>query len=320
MAKILILAETNGRRLKTVCLEILSHIDESHQRDILIFGDLSQSLSEELARYGANQIICLKSDALKYYSPEGHAEVMSNYIKEYNYDYIFSGSTALGKDLLPRVSGLLQAGMISEVTEFHLKDEVFTGVRPLFSGKCLTKVQFEGSPPYFVTVRSNAMGLSKNPVPGPGTVVDVPVKINNLRLVVQEIVRGTSQKLDLTEAHIIISGGRALKSAQNFKILEDLADVLNASVGASRAAVDAGFAPHAMQVGQTGKTVAPSLYIACGISGAIQHLAGMRTSHVIVAINTDPEAPIFSKADYGIIGDLFKIVPLLTEEFKTLLN
>ncbi|MBP9674305.1 MAG: electron transfer flavoprotein subunit alpha/FixB family protein [Bacteriovoracaceae bacterium] len=177
-----------------------------------------------------------------------------------------------------------------------------------------------GPKPYFATIRPNALGLSQNLSESSAEMVDKNITMDKPKASVIQIVKGQSEKLDLTEANIIVSGGRSMKNKENFKILFELAEVIGATVGASRAAVDSGYAEHSMQVGQTGKTVSPSLYIACGISGAIQHLAGMRTSKIIVCINNDPEAPLFSKADYGIVGDLFTIVPLLTEEFKRLLH
>ncbi|MBC7335306.1 MAG: electron transfer flavoprotein subunit alpha/FixB family protein, partial [Clostridia bacterium] len=188
--------------------------------------------------------------------------------------------------------------------------------RPIYAGKAITKVEVAG-PPVLATMRPNVLGIA--PVtPRTPEVVAHSVQLDpaSLRQLVKEVVRKTAGRVELTEADIIVAGGRGMKGPENFKLLEDLADVLGAAVGASRAAVDAGWRDHDDQVGQTGKTVSPTLYIACGISGAIQHLAGMSSSKFIVAINKDPEANIFKVADYGIVGDLFKVVPLLTEEFK----
>ena len=246
--------------------------------------------------------------------------LLAPYLKDGEFDYLFAGSTSLAKDLLPRVSGMLDVGMASEITELMMEGEQVNATRPLFAGKVLANVEVIGPKPHIYTVRPNALGLPDSPQAGAGEMKTVNGSMGEIRTAVQKIIQGTLEKADLTEANIIVSGGRAMKSAENFKILDQLADVLGATVGASRAAVDSGYAPHSTQVGQTGKTVSPGLYIACGISGSIQHLAGMRTSKIIVAINTDPDAPIFQKADYGIVGDLFKIVPILTEELKKVLN
>ncbi|MGC8811889.1 MAG: electron transfer flavoprotein subunit alpha/FixB family protein, partial [bacterium] len=194
--------------------------------------------------------------------------------------------------------------------------------RPVYAGKAYIEVVCPNSRPQMASVRPNVLPMVPPESGKKGEVIKVEAKVDSssLRTAIVEVVKTAGAKVDLTEAEIIVSGGRGMKGAENFKILEELADVLHATVGASRAAVDSGWRDHADQVGQTGKVVTPNLYIACGISGAIQHLAGMGSSKVIVAINKDPDAPIFQKADYGIVEDLFKVVPLLTEEFKKLLS
>ncbi|MBP9682616.1 MAG: electron transfer flavoprotein subunit alpha/FixB family protein [Bacteriovorax sp.] len=319
MAKILVFAELHGAHVKGVTLEILGKL-AGHTVEVAAIGTIPSEATADLAKFGAAKVHSLKGANLDKYSPEGYANALNGFIKAGSFDYVFAGATSLGKDLFPRVAASFDAGMASEVTNFIIEGDKFSGTRPLFAGKCFAKVELSGPKPHFVTVRPNALGMNANPTSGAAAASETAVDAGVIRAMIKEIVKGTSEKLDLTEANIIVSGGRAMKEAANFKVLDELANVLGATVGASRAAVDSGFAPHAMQVGQTGKTVAPSLYIACGISGAIQHLAGMRTSKVIVAINTDPDAPIFTKADYGIVGDLFQVVPVLTQEFKNLLG
>ncbi len=319
MAKVLIFAESQGDDVKNVTYEILGKLS-LQSVDVCVVGDLPEKAREPLAKYGADNINVIKGEGLTNYSPEGYANTLKEFITSQNYDYVFAGATSMGKDLFPRLSCQFDAGMASDVTNFFMEKDQFFGTRPLFAGKCLAKVALQGPKPHFITVRPNALGTPKQNNPKKGQENAVNINGGNIRAVVKEVIKGASEKLDLTEANIIVSGGRSLKSAENFRILHELADVLGATVGASRAAVDSGLAPHSMQVGQTGKTVSPTLYIACGISGAIQHLAGMRTSKVIVAVNTDPDAPIFVKADYGIVGDLFEIVPLLTKEFKSVLS
>jgi electron transfer flavoprotein alpha subunit len=319
MAKILVFTELHGNHVKGVTLEILGKL-AGHTVEVAAIGSVPAEATADLAKFGASKVHALKGSNLDKYSPEGYGSALHSFIKTNAYDYVFAGATSLGKDLMPRVATMFDAGMASEVTNFVMDGDKFNGTRPLFAGKCFAKVELSGPKPHFVTVRPNALGMNANPSSGAASTSDANVDVTAIRAMIKEIIKGASEKLDLTEANIIVSGGRAMKEASNFKILNELADVIGATVGASRAAVDSGFAPHAMQVGQTGKTVAPTLYIACGISGAIQHLAGMRTSKVIVAINTDPDAPIFTRADYGIVGDLFTVVPVLTQEFKSLLG
>ncbi len=319
MANVLVFTELHDGHVKPVTLEILGKL-AGQSADVAVIGDIGTEQIAALAKCGAQNVHKIKGANLDKYSPEGYANALAEFIKSKNYDYVFGGATSMGKDLLPRLATKFNAGLASDVVNFIMEGGTFAGTRPLFAGKCLAKVEVVGPKPHFISIRPNALGMTPNPTAGAGAANDVNANAGDIRATIKEIIKATSTKVDLTEANIIVTGGRAMKNAENFAILNQMADVIGATVGASRAAVDSGFAPHAMQVGQTGKTVAPSLYIACGVSGAIQHLAGMRTSKIIVAINTDPDAPIFTKADYGIVGDLFTIVPIMTEEFKKILG
>lgn len=313
--KIFVIAEHKDGKLKRVTAEILAEFQRQAQEAttlVLGSGDLS-GVTADLAAAGAAQIVVLESADLKDYSTEGYANAAHAYLATQAPDVVAAGGQ--GKDFMPRLAAKFGVGIANDCTGFTVTGEKVTVRRPIFAGKCSKGVEFLKIPALF-TLRPNVVSASAiAKTPKTEKVVAAP---GSIRTKVVEVLAATTKKVELTEADIIISGGRSLKSADNFKILHECAAVVGAAVGASRAAVDAGFAPHDMQVGQTGKTVSPKLYIACGISGAIQHLAGMRTSKVIVAINKDPEAPIFQRADYGIVGDLFEVVPLLTAELKKL--
>jgi electron transfer flavoprotein alpha subunit len=211
--------------------------------------------------------------------------------------------------------------MAQDCTGFAIEDGNLVATRPIYAGKAYAKLTFSDSYPQMGTARPNVMTMNEPDTSKSAEIVDASFTLDDsiLKTKVMDVMKDESGKVDLTEADKIVSGGRGMKGPEHYKILEDLADVIGATVGASRSAVDAGWRPQTDQVGQTGKVVSPNLYIACGISGAIQHLAGMSTSKVIVAINKDPDAPIFQKADYGVVDDLFKVVPPLTEEIKKLL-
>jgi electron transfer flavoprotein alpha subunit len=260
-------------------------------------------------------VLLADHEALEHPVADAHAEVLAGIVEKFGFETVLATATAVGKDLLPRLAARLGAGMASDVTHFN-DDGTFE--RPMWAGNAIATVNIEG-PRRVLTVRGTAF----DPAPRGETAevrrVEVVLDPSRPRARFVEFNETKSDRPVLTEASIVVSGGRGLKSGENFKtVLEPLCEALGAAMGASRAAVDAGFVPNDLQVGQTGKVVAPNLYIAVGISGAIQHLAGMKDSKVIVAINKDPEAPIFSVADYGLVADLFKAVPELTEEVKRL--
>lgn len=267
------------------------------------------------------KVYAVKSPVLEKYSTQGFASAAEAVLKTVDPSIALFGATAMGKDLSARVAARVGASLSTDCTGIELDGGSLKVTRPVYSGKVYAHVASDGGGIKMASIRPNTFNAAP-PTGNAAEVVDValPIGLEDIAGMVKSIVGGASDRKDVTEAEIVVSGGRSLKSEENFKILEELADVLGASVGASRAAVDAGYAPHSRQVGQTGKVVNPKLYFAIGISGAIQHLVGMRTSKVIVAINKDASAPIFQYADYGIVGDLFEVVPILTEEFKKLLQ
>jgi electron transfer flavoprotein alpha subunit len=285
-----------------------------HDVVAVIFAKDVQPYMGELQ--GVRTVVQVQGDDLSY-QPDRYARTLAAVIEEFNLDVFCGIFSARGRDLFPRLAARTQAGLVNDCLAVDLDNR--RAVKPVYSGKLLAEYQVEGEKALF-TIRPNVIPVETTMNAGAAEIRSVAMDNGELGTRVVEVIKSESQKIDLTEAEIIVSGGRAMKAKENFAVLQDLAQVLNAGVGASRAAVDAGFASSDMQVGQTGKVVNPKLYIACGISGAIQHFVGMKTSKVIVAINKDPEAPIFKKADYGIVGDLFTVVPLLKQELQKALG
>jgi electron transfer flavoprotein alpha subunit len=326
MAKgIWIIVEQSKGKIRKVSLELLSKAreiaDETGEPLVAaIAGGGIAELAAEVAPYGADRVILIDDEKLADYTTGAYTSALSKLIRKEEPKAVLLGNTAVGKDLAPRLAQRLGVGMASDCVGMETDAESFLIFRrPVYGGKAFAEVAANGTPA-LATIRPNTFSLAEPDASKKPEIVNETADIDaaDLRAVVKEIAIAASARPELIEADIIISGGRGMKGPENYKLLEECADVIGAAVGASRAAVDAGWIEQKFQVGQTGKTVSPTLYIACGISGAIQHIAGMGSSKVIVAINKDPEANIFTLADYGIVGDLFEIVPLLTEEFKKL--
>ena len=322
MANILAFAESRNGGLRKVALEAvtaarkLADSTGGEVHALLIGAPGIGSKAEQLAKYGADVVFVTESEAFAKYNPEGASQIAADRLKGGGYRGAIFATSAEGRDLAPRVAGKVGAGIVTDVIDVNLDGDKLTVKHPMNIGKLIATVSIEGSPA-IVSLRPNTYSPVENAKAGRVENVAVSGDPASSRVVVKELVTGERGKLDLAEAPVIVAGGRGLKAAENFKLVEDLADAFgNAAVGATRAVTDDGWRPHADQIGQTGRLVSPQLYVAVGISGAVQHLAGMRTSKTIVAINKDKDAPIFKVADYGIVGDVFEVVPALTEAVR----
>ena len=316
MARIGVLIDERGGELKRTNRGVLSAArrDPASEVYAFLFGDHAEAHREELERYGAGTIVAVKVPGIDpETSPEARSRALSFAIDEFQLDALIGVASAGGKDTLARVASLRGAPLVQDCLEMDLASGVVR--KSHFSGRTTATIKLQGRP-WILSVRPNC--LPEAPAGGTAEIAEYRAPVADAgRLVIREVKSGSGGGADLSEAEIIISGGRPIGSAENFTLLRACAARLGASVGASRAAVDAGYAPHAMQVGQTGRTVSPKLYIACGISGSVQHFAGMKTAKVIVAINNDRDAPILGKCDYGLIGDLFEVVPALTKALES---
>ncbi|HXY70752.1 MAG TPA: electron transfer flavoprotein subunit alpha/FixB family protein [Gemmatimonadales bacterium] len=316
MANVLAVTEQRGGALRRTSHEVVWAARQLADAlggtvDALVLGAPGvDAAGAKLGAVGADRVLVAEDAAFARYAPDGYAATVAAAAKAGGYGAVLVAATAAGKDLAPRIAARLDAPLASDVTGVGVEGGKVTATRPVYAGKAVQQLRLDAALAV-ISVRPNTF------VPGsatkPGAVAKAAA-VAEARVTVREVKAAEQGKLDVAEASVVVSGGRGLKGPEHFALIENLAKAFGAAVGASRAVVDAGWRPHAEQVGQTGKTVSPQLYVAVGISGAIQHLAGMRTAKVIVAINKDKDAPIFQVADYGIVGDLFEIVPRLTEE------
>ncbi len=316
MANVLVVTEQRGGALRKTSHEVVWAARRLADAmggtvDALVLGAPGVDASgASLGAVGADRVLVAEDASFGRYSPGGYAGTAAAAVKAGSYGAVLVAATAAGKDLAPRIAARLDAPLATDVTGVGFADGKVTATRPVYAGRAIQQVTFD-APVAVLSVRPNTFAPGSA---GKAGAVSKAAAVGDARVVVREVKAAAQGKLDVAEASVVVSGGRGLKGPEHFALIENLAKAFGAAVGASRAVVDAGWRPHAEQVGQTGKTVSPQLYVAVGISGAIQHLAGMRTAKVIVAINKDKDAPIFQVADYGIVGDLFEIVPRLTEE------
>lgn len=322
MSGVLAVLEQRDGALRKVSFEVVSAARRiaaarTASLEALVLAGAAVAEAAQAGKFGADRVVTLTHAAFARYAPEAGARVIAERVQREAYDVVLFPATAVGKDLAARVAAKLGVPLVADVTDFAVESAGLVAVRPVYAGKALLEVKVS-KPPAVLSLRPNVFTPLEQPRTAKSETIAVDLPEGPGRVVVRELKAALAGAIDVGEAPVVISGGRGLREPANFKLLEDLARAFGgrAAVGASRAVVDAGWRPHADQVGQTGKTVSPPLYIAVGISGAIQHLVGMKGSQCIVAINKDAEAPIFEVADYGIVGDLFEVVPALTESIE----
>jgi len=311
--KILVIAEHKNGALSEATRELFGLPFGQAEVHAVAAGEGVEPLAASLGQLGAAKVHLIDSPVLADGTGESLDQAIGQFIEQLAPDAVVVAHTPLGKDLAPRLAAALDAALATDCIQVNLDGGEVTVRRPVYAGKATAEVEFTDDSLKVITVRPCTVKAPEPDASRSAEVATVAVELPEQKTALREILAGGNERPDVTEAAIIVTGGRSLGSAENFCVIEDFADSIGAAVGSSRAAVDAGYRPYRDQVGQTGKVVSPQVYIACGVSGAIQHLAGMRTSKHIVVINTDPEAPIFQVADYGIVGDLFEVVPLLTE-------
>jgi electron transfer flavoprotein alpha subunit len=314
MANLGVYIELRGKEFKKANREALGLARSSGMdvHAIIFSGDISDYIDEF---DGISKVIQVKDENLSY-QPDIYAATITKIMKEFQLNDLLGVASAQGKDLFPRIASITNGSIINDCIAVDFLNH--TVKKPVYAGKLISTFKLQGEF-RLMTIRPNVFPVPEKSPGSQPEVIETDINKIDHKAKIIDVIKSETKKIDLTEAEIIISGGRGMKAKENFKILEEVAAILNAGVGASRAAVDSDYATPDMQVGQTGKVVNPKLYIACGISGAIQHFVGMKTSKVIVAINKDPEAPILKKADYGIVADLFKAIPILKEELKKVL-
>jgi electron transfer flavoprotein alpha subunit len=318
---ILAIVETSGGQPKKSAFEVVSEARRLAGGPVVAAAagaGISDNLGG-LGKYGAEKVLAVDSPLLEQYTNDGHVKAVLALVKAADPAFVLFSASATGKDLAPAVAAALGAPLFTDCVGLSMEDGKLHAARPVYAGKATITVT-SGSAPVLASLRPNVFAAEEVDGAGDAAVeaVDAGLSEGDIRITIRETVAAEGRTVDLTEADIIVSGGRGLKGPEHFHLVEDLAAAMGGVVGASRAVVDAGWRPHSQQVGQTGKTVSPKLYVACGISGAIQHLAGMSSSKCIVAVNKDPEAPIFKVADYGVVGDVFEVLPALTEEVRKL--